>query len=235
MNKAGRAVILAVVCWVGCAETRDTTTSSGAPSTAADAGEMPPAEGADAAAAPGAGMEPSPVDMSGVDAGGEPDEPGMQPMPSGDACLDAAMRVAGCFLSRETSGTPACRSGASDAAPTVARFLIGGGSCPTLTKQGITLATPCDQAPLPMHVMQLVGYEPAAKLCSAGPANSAATCTAACANAAPCVDSRMLDEKLKDPAVCFDGCIRNAEDKAAFACSAGQTDCGALADMCWTE
>lgn len=233
MNKVSRAVVLSWVCLTACAESKDSTTTTGAPSTAADAGDMSAAGDGDAAQSPGEGMQPGPVGMNGSDAGEQPD-PGMEPMPSGDACMDAAMRIAGCFLGRDDAGSPACTSGASDAAPTVARFLINGGSCPTLTKQGITLTTPCDQAPLPMHVMQLVGYEAAAKLCSEGPANSAATCNAACKNAAPCVDSKMLDEKLKDPARCFDGCIRNVEDEAAFACSAEQTECGALADMCWT-
>lgn len=233
MKQVLRGVILLAWSVAGCAETQDNTVT-GAPSTASDAGTQPGADEQDAAGGMGDGMEPNPSTDGKVDAGMTVDA-GSTGMPSGDPCMDAASRIASCFLNRSTGGTPACKTGAADATPTVARFLIAGGSCDTLVKQGITLATPCEQAPLPMHVMQLVGYAAAAKLCSEGPANTAATCTAACQNAAPCVNSKMLDEKLKDAARCFDGCIRNAEDAAAFSCSAKQpSDCNALAEKCWT-
>ena len=231
MKHVSRVVALVALCWAGCAES-DQRAVMGAPVTAVDAGDTS-AQDDDAGFTPGEGMEPAPAGGSKTDAGAAVDAGG-SPMPSGDPCMDAATRIAGCFLNRQEAGVAACKAGAVDATPTVARFLITGGSCPTLIKQSITLATPCDQAPVPMHVTQLVGYAAAAKLCSEGPANTAATCSAACKNAAPCVDAKMLDEKLKDPVRCFDGCIRNAEDAEAFSCSATQTDCSALAEKCWT-
>ncbi len=235
MKHVVRMMVVVALAFAGCADAGSDKAVTAAASTADDAGDSP-ATDQDAAGASGhsdAGTQPGSHGDAGMSTNA--DAGSMMAMPSGDPCMDAASRIAGCFLSRQESGAAVCKAGAIDATPTVARFLIAGGSCPTLTKQGITLSTPCDQAPLPMHVTQLVGYAAAAKLCSEGPANTAATCTTACKNAAPCVDSKMLDQKLKDPARCFDGCIRDTEDAMAFSCSAKQAnDCNALADKCWT-
>ncbi len=232
MKHVVSVVALVALSWAGCVAGDDSTVT-GSAATGADAGTT--ANSKDAGDATQDGSAPAPGPDSNSDAGGASNvDAGTGVIPTGDACMDAATRIAGCFLTRQQAGAAVCKAAAVDATPTVARFLIAGGSCPTLIKQGITLATPCDQAPLPMHVTQLVGYAAAAKLCSEGPANTAATCNAACANAAPCVDAKMLDDKLKDPVRCFDGCIRNAEDASAFSCSAMQTNCDALAEKCWT-
>ena len=233
MQRVGKIVAVLALSWVGC-EASDAQRSTTTSSVQTDAGTLPmTGTVTDAGARSDAGTS---APMPQVDSGAnvQVDAGSMSPS-TGDACMDAAMRIASCFLSRSEAGAPACAASAIDAAPTVARFLIGGGSCDTLTKQGITPSTPCDQAPLPQHITQLAGYEAAAQLCTAGPVNSGAVCNAACTNLPPCVDEKMLDEKLKDPAVCFDGCIRNAEDATAFSCSAEHGgDCMALAEQCWT-
>jgi len=233
MQRVGRMVAVLAMAWAGCAASDSTVTSS-SPIGTADASAADASSGAmpSGGTTGGNGSEPAPTTTpdAAVDA-----DVTMPVTPTGDACMDAALRIAGCFLSRTESGTAACIAGASDAAPTVARFLIAGDSCGTLTMQGIVPTTPCDQAPLPQHVAQLVGFEAAATLCKNGPVNTAAVCNAACENLPPCVDEKMLDEKLKDAARCFDGCIRNTDDKTAFACSAQHKgDCTALAEQCWT-
>jgi len=235
MQRVGRVMALLALSCTGCGA-GDATVTSTAPSSVADGGGTAGAtsgsepQGTTGNAGPEA-MAPVTADAAVAD-----EEDASVPVaPSGDACMDAAMRIATCFLTRKESGAAACKSGAVDAAPTIARFLVSGGSCDTLTKQGITLSTPCDQPPLPQHVTQLVGFEAAAKLCMNGPVNTAAVCNSACENLAPCVDEKMLDEKLKDAARCFDGCIRNSEDATTFGCSAMYSDCTALAEMCWTE
>lgn len=159
--------------------------------------------------------------------------PGVEPPPG--ACETYGARAAECVLEAPTCDAPAEALGAVEAGLVgLCRALVRAGEVPVDAITSVSAESPCDHEAVAPIVGFLITDTPAnaddgglVPLCTGATERSAAICTAACENLAPCIPENSDGAELRDPGFCTLFCLGEAPEvpDAAWACF-GESEMG---------